>query len=181
MGPVTLTARQRRRLRQQLRATRDARSYRRTLAVLEVARGEPVASVADRLGVTPRAVYFWLGAYARDHDPGALRDAGRPGRPPLLTEGGRHLVRELLRGRSPQDLGYFAAEWTVPLLRDLLARWTGRRPSDDTVRRELRRQGFVWKRPRYALAPDPDLRGKKAATPPANQGPAAADRTPGGG
>jgi transposase len=181
MDPITLTAWQRRRLQRQLRAARDARLYRRTLAVLEVGRGEPVASVARRLGVTPRAVYFWVESYARDHDPEALRDRDRPGRPALLTEGDRDLLRGLLLGQSPQDLGYFATEWTVPLLQEHLARRTGRRPSDDTVRRELDRQGFAWKRSRYALDPDPELRGKKAADPLANQAPPGTQRRPGRG
>jgi transposase len=181
MDPITLTAWQRRHLQRQLRATDDARLYRRTLAVLEVSRGESVASVARRLGVTPRAVYYWVGSYSRDHDPQALRDRDRLGRPALLAEGGRGLLRRLLLGRSPQDLGYFATEWTVPLLQEHLARCTGRRPADDTVRRELARQGFVWKRSRYALQPDPELRGKKAADAPANPPPAATQRRPGGG
>jgi transposase len=162
MDTFTLTAWQRRRLQRQLRATRDARLFRRALAVLEVARGEPVASTARRLGVTPRAVYHWLGTYAQAHDPAALRDSDRPGRPALLTAADRELLRELLLGWSPQDLGYFATDWTVPLLQEHLARCTGRRPSDDTIRRELERQGFVWKRCRYALDPDPQLGGKKA-------------------
>lgn len=173
MDTITLTAWQRCRLRRQLRATRDARLYRRTLAVLAIAQGEPVASVARRLGVTPRAIYYWIASYAHDHDPQALRDRDRPGRPALLTEGDRGRLREPLLGQSPQEVGYFATEWTVPLLQDHRARRTGRRPSDDTVRRELQRQGFAWKRSRYALDPDPALRGKKAADPRADPAPAA--------
>ena len=53
MDTFTLTVWQRRRLQRQLRATRDARLFRRALAVLEVARGEPVPATARRLGVTP--------------------------------------------------------------------------------------------------------------------------------
>jgi len=173
MDTITLTTSQRRRLQRQLRVARDARLFRRTLAVLEVAQGASVASVARRLGVTPRAIYYWIGSYTGDHDPAALRDRDRSGRPALLTEEDRDLLRELLLGRSPQDLGYFATEWTAPLLQDHLARRTGRRPSDDTVRRALQRQGFVWKRSRYALDPDPELWGKKAADSPANPAPAA--------
>jgi transposase len=163
MDPIILTVWQRHRLQRQLRAAHDARLYRRTLAVLEVCRGEPVAAVANRLGVTPRAIYYWIGSYTRDHDPQTLRDRDRPGRPALLTERDRDLLRELLLDQPPQELGYFATEWTVPLLQEHLAHCTGQRPSDDTVRRELERQGFVWKRSRYVLDPDPELRGKKAA------------------
>jgi transposase len=181
MDTIILTTWQRRRLQRQLRVTPDARLYRRTLAVLEVARGEPVAAVADRLCVTPRVIYYWLAAYARDHDPETLRDQDRTGRPALLTAGDCDLLRDLLLGQSPQDLGYWATEWTVPLLQDHLASHTGRRPSDDTLRRELHRQGFVWKRSRYVLDPDPELGGKNAADSPAYPTFAAPQCRPGGG
>jgi transposase len=181
MDTLTLTYWQRRHLERQLRSTRDARLYRRTLAILEVAQGEPVSSVANRLRVTPRVVYHWIATYARDHLPDSLRDADRSGRPALLEEADRDLIRELLGSRSPQDLGYFASQWTVPLLRDYLARRTGRRPSDDTVRRELQRLGYTWKRSRYTLDPDPAFGGKKEANPAANPAPAGPQRRPGGG
>src|SRR6516165_4700580 len=102
MDTLTLTYWQRRHLEQQLRSTHDARVYRRTLAILEVASGEPVGSVAHRLRVTPRAVYHWLATYAPSRSPAALVDGDRPGRPTLLAEPQRRLLRGLLAG-SPQD------------------------------------------------------------------------------
>jgi transposase len=181
MDTLTLTAWQRRRLQRQLRMTHDARLYRRTLTVLEVSQGQPVAAVARRLGVTPRAIYYWLGNYAQAHDPAALLDGDRPGRPALLTKADRDRLRDLLLSRSPQELGYFATDWTVPLLRDHLAHRTGRWLADDTIRRELQRQGFVWKRCRYALDPDPELWGKKATHPLADTASATTQRGPGRG
>lgn len=171
MDTLTLTYWQRRHLERQLRSTRDARVYRRTLAVLEVAQGEPVAFVARRLRVTLRAVYHWVATYGRDHAPAALADRDRTGRPRLLTPADRESLRELL-DCSPQGLGYFAAQWTVPLLREHLTRRTGRPFSDDTLRRELQRLRYSWKRSRYTLDPDPEFGGKKEAHPAAN--PAAA-------
>lgn len=158
-----LTTWQRRRLHRQLRAARDARLYRRTLAVLEVSRGKPVAEVAQTLGVTPRSIYYWLDAYAEAHDPGALADGARGGRPSLWEQEHRDLLRELL-GQSPQELGYAAVDWTVPLLQEHLDRCTGRWFSDDTLRRELRRQRYAWKRSRYVLDPDPELEKKNGAS-----------------
>src|SRR5947209_16810274 len=105
MTTLTVTTWQRRRLEQQLRDTPDARVYRRTLAVLEVAQGEPVASVARRLRVTPRVVYFWVETYTRNHDPDALRDDARSGRPNRLTQEDRDLLFEFLQ-QSPQDFNY---------------------------------------------------------------------------
>ncbi len=172
MGSWTLTTWQRRRLEHQLRSTPDARVYRRTLAVLEAARGEPVSAVARRLRVTPRVIYYGLANYARDRVPDALRALDRSGRPTVLTASDRELLRGVL-GRWPQEWGYPAAQWTVPRLREHLAHVTGRRPSDDTIRRELRRLGYTWKRPRYTLDPDPEFGGKKEAHPAADPGPAA--------
>jgi transposase len=180
METFILTYWQRQRLEAQLRSTPDARVYRRTLALLQVAQGQPIAAVARLLRVSRRAVHYWLAAYAADPAPASLRDHDRPGRPRLLSEAERGRLRRLL-DRSPQELGYFHTEWTVPLLSRHLAGQVGRPVSDDTVRRELRRLDFTWKRPRYALDPDPELRGKKAAHPAANQAAARAQRAAGGG
>lgn len=122
--------------------------------------GSPSPLSLDACGWTPRVVYYWVEAYTRGRDPDALRDRGRSGRPGLLTQEDPLCLLELLR-RSPQDLGYFATEWTVPLLQEHLARCFGRHLSEDTLRRELHRLDYAWKRPRYILDPDPEMRGKR--------------------
>jgi transposase len=180
MEPLSLTHWQRRHLESQLRSTFDARVYRRTLAILEVAAGESVPSVAHRLRVTPRAVYHWLAAYTADPQPSVLVDAHRSGRPTLLADSDRDVLQELLAD-NPQDVGYAATAWTVPLLQQHLLHETGQQFSEDTIRRELRRLQYSWKRPRYRLEPDPEARGKKAAYPHANQAVAAPQRHPGPG
>ena len=179
MGWLKLKHWQRRRLDQQLKATSDARTYRRTLAVLELDRGRSAAEIAAMLGVTRQSVHNWAAAFAREHDPAVLRDEDRSGRPPLLDEQAEGLLPSLM-GQSPQDLGYSHADWTVPLLRQELERGLGLRPSDDTVRRGLQQLGYVWKRPRYVLDPDPE-REKKTADSPADPGFAAAERRSGPG
>lgn len=172
MGSLTLTTWQRHRLEQQPRSTHDARVYRRPLAALEAARGEPVSAVARRLRVTPRVIYYRPASYARDRVPDTLRDLDRSGRPTILTASDRDLRRGVL-GRSPQEWGYPAAQWTVPRPREYLAHRTGRRPSDDTSRRDSRRPGYARKRSRYTLDPGPEFGGEKEARPAANPGSAA--------
>jgi transposase len=179
MASLNLTAGQRRRLRRQLRQARDAHVYRRTLAVLEVAQGKPVSEVSQALGVSRQSVHNWLAGYLQGHDPADLRDAPRPGRPSLWTEDARAVLVALL-GHGPQRLGWQQANWTVGLLAQELRRRSGRGFSQDTIRRELRRQGFVWKRPRYLLDPDPE-REKKTAHPPADPAAASAQRAAGRG
>ena len=168
MSRLNLTSWQRRRLRRQLAETRDARLYRRTLAVLEFDHGRSAADIARTLGVTRQSVYDWVEAYTQDHDPASLEDEGGRGRHPLLGEDQEHLLEALL-AVSPQDLGYPHVSWTVPLLQEVLEVATEQWVSDDTLRRALDRLNYVWKRPRYDLNPDPE-REKKTPHPQANSG-----------
>jgi transposase len=174
MPHMPLNARQRRQLQHQLRTTRAARLYRRTLAVMEIAQGRPIAQIARSLGVSRRSLYNWLQRYTAHHDPAALGDrkgSGHPSvwTPPLCT------VLEQSLGHQPDPYGYQASEWTVPLLIEHLATQSGQRVADATVRRQLRRLGYVWKRPRYVLQPDP-AREKKARHSPTAQAAGAASR-----
>lgn len=179
MGRFRLSRWQRRRLRLRLQAASDARLHRRTLAALELDRGRPAADIADMLGVTRQSVHNWATAYARESDPSALGDGHRRGRPRLLTEDAEDLLRLLLTC-SPRDLGHPDSDRTVPLLRRELGSGGGLRPSDDAVRRGLHRLGYVWKRPRHVLEPDPEREGKTADSPPDPRSPAA-ERRPGRG
>jgi transposase len=179
MSRLQLTSWQRSRLRRQLAAARDARLYRRTLAVLEFDAGRPAADIARMLGVTRKTVYHWVTAYTCAHDPAALADEPGRGRPALLDEDDEHLLEAFL-ALAPQDLGYPQVAWTIPLLQEALGFLTDRRVSADTLRRALRRLDYVWKRPRYDLDPDPE-REKKTPHPRTNPRPAAAQRGAGPG
>jgi transposase len=179
MSRLKLTYWQRRRLRRQLKEATDARLYRRTLAVLELDRGRSAADIADMLGVTRQSVSNWATASAHDLDPSALADRDRSGRPRLLTEDIEDLLRSLLAS-SPQHFGHQATTGTVPLLPHEVERSTGLWPSDDTIRRRRGRLGFVWKRPRYVLDPDPE-REKETTDSEGNPGPAAPQRRAGPG
>ena len=136
--------------------------------MLELDRGRSATDVAAMLGVTRQSVHNWAAAFAHEPDPLTLRDEDRSGRPALLAEQTGGLLPSLM-GQSPQDLGYPHTDWTVPLLQQQLEKDLGLRPSDETVRRGLRRLGYAWKRPRYVLDPDPE-REKKTADSPANPG-----------
>src|SRR4051794_28862513 len=110
MSRLKLDHWQRRRLHRQLKSTPDARTYRRTLAVLELDRGRPAADIADMLGGTRQSVHNWAAAFARARAPSALADDDRSGRPPLLIGQTEDLLRSLMP-RSPQDLGYPHTDW----------------------------------------------------------------------
>lgn len=179
MDGLGLTWWQRRRLEEQLHETTDAHVFRRTLAVLEVDRGGSVAEVAWTLGVTRQSVYNWIDTYSRGHDPESLVDASRAGRPSVWT---KHLLSHLssLMMTKPDRCGYFAVNWTVPLLQEHLRHTTGEHFSDDSIRRALSQLGYVWKRSRYVLRPDPE-KEKKTPNSAENQEFAAAQRFVGAG
>jgi transposase len=160
MSKLHLNARQQRHLHYQLRSARTARLYRRTLALVEMAQGKPVVHVARSLGVSRRSLYYWQQRYTAQHDPTALRDHKGSGRPRLWTLPLQALLEQSL-AQKPDQYGYQASEWTVPLLIEHVASQGRLRVSDATMRRQLRRMGYVWKRPRYVLQPDP-AREKKA-------------------
>jgi len=164
MRELALTRKQRYRLRQQLKHTQDASLYRRTLGVLELDRGKPLAQLARSLRVSRQTIYNWIETYKECYDPLALVDAARSGRPAAWTPELGELLQALLR-ESPTAWDYQAVNWTVPLLRQQLATWDGRWLSEDTIRRRLHELGYVWKRTRYVLPPDPDKEKKTTHSP----------------
>jgi transposase len=174
MIDVRLTPSQRRQVSARLRATDDASFGRRLMAILALDAGEPVSEVAERLGVTRQSVYNWVRTFEVAGDATALEDRYGGGRPSAWTEALEALLRAALRQR-PDQLGYPGPNWTVRLLQEYLERDSGRRLSDDTIRRRLRRLDYVWKRSRYVLPPDPE-REKKTRHPAEAAEPAAAER-----
>jgi hypothetical protein len=96
MSQLKLKHRERRRLRQQLKAASDPRTYRRILAVLELDRGRSAIDIAAMLGVTRQSVHNWAAAFPRTEPVGTGRrrpersptspvPAGR--RPPVRPDG----------------------------------------------------------------------------------------------
>lgn len=165
MERLELTSWQRRQLEDQLRNCETARLFRRVLAVLETSRGRSVAAIAESLGVTRQSVYNWVDAYRQSYDPKVLREGRHSGRPSIWDEESEGVLRCLMK-RRPDECGYYAVNWTAPLLREQLECTTEQPFSEDVIRQELRHLGYVWKRGRYELLPDPELEKKTANSPP---------------
>ena len=140
----------RRRLARALAATLLARVYRRLAAVLAVAEGQPLVTVARQARVNRTTVRRWVDRYLAAHDPNALADDERPGRPGVAALTDRRLRRVL--ASDPRARGYHAATWTAPLLAAHCAERFGCAVSPRTLRRRLHALGFRWKRPRYRYA-----------------------------
>ncbi|MCP3136864.1 helix-turn-helix domain-containing protein [Pyxidicoccus xibeiensis] len=145
-----------------MRQARDARHFRRLLAIKLIAEGKGPGEAAHLATLSRPAVYFWLERYLTERTPSALVDAPRSGRPraaPRLTC--KHL-RKVVRA-SPEKAGWASHGWTVPLLCTHLQH-QGFELSPRTLRRRLHEAGLAWKRPRYVYATAaPHLGQKKGA------------------
>lgn len=145
-----LTAYDRRKLERALWEAREARHFRRLLAIKLIAEGKGPGEAAHLAALSRPAVYFWLERYLAERTPSALLDAPRSGRPrkaPRLTF---KRLRKVVRG-SPEKAGWASHGWTVPLLCTHLKR-KGFEVSARTLRRRLHEAGLAWKRPRYVYA-----------------------------
>ena len=116
--------------------------------------GTRVTEVAVQLGVSRRTVHGWIATYRHHPVPGSLVTHHSTGRPSEWDEDARAILRASL-DQPPDHFGYQATAWTIPLLQSHLAHWGLTGFCDATLRRQLHALGYVWKRPRYVLDPDP--------------------------
>lgn len=154
MEKVCMTTQERQHLESLVRRSRDGRQVRRGEALLWLADGEGMGTVAARLGVTRQAVWHWKRRWQRRQGSSVdriLMDRPSSGRPPTKRQQTTAVLPGLLEA-SPRSLGYRPWAWTVPLLQRHLQTVGGIQVSYATVRRTLRGLGYRYKRPRYVLA-----------------------------
>lgn len=157
------TATQRQALERELNQTGNPSLYRRLLALLEVDKGRSIAEVAQELHVDERSVYRWINRYqAAGGQVQALEQRPVAGRPAKWNRDLQDLLESAL-AQPPVEIGYPANTWTLPLLQAFLAVFLpGQEVSISTLRRRLREMGYVWKRFRHVLPPDPQEEKKNA-------------------
>ncbi len=142
-----------------VRATRRVREWRRLQAVRLLAEGREAPEVAQVLGCSASAVYYWAEDW-REAGLAGLAEGPHDGRPRRLDARAEAELVGLLAD-DPQAHGYAATDWTVPLLHTELGQ-RGHPLSERTLRRTLHRLGYRWKRPKYVLGrPDPAYEQKK--------------------
>jgi transposase len=162
MQRLELTARQRADLEAAAAAEPRVGRWKRYRAILLLQEWTPEA-VAAALGCGRSSVYGWAAAW-RGQGLAGLRERPRGGRPRRLGGAGEATLEALLAA-NPQQQGQLATGWTVPLLRAELGR-AGHRVGEHTVRRQLHRSGWRWKRPKYVLGrPDPAYAEKNGRSP----------------
>lgn len=156
-----LTEEQRVVLEQLYRKTKLPRVRTRAQMILLSAeqglKAEEIAAIVRESAVT---VLSWLKRYLAEGIEG-LQDAPRAGRSATVTEEFRTGLLESVR-RRPRSLGLAFSMWTLQRLADYLAEQTGIRVSDETIRRELAKEGILFSRPQHTISsPDPEYQIKK--------------------
>ena len=113
--PVTLTAAERKTLKQRVRGAKTYwRDRLRAQIVLAAAQGRDNARIAARLGVAVDTVRKWRGRFAERGLPG-LEDLPRSGRPRRISEADRAAV-VALACQLPAATGVPLSRWTGPEL-----------------------------------------------------------------
>lgn len=133
---------------------RDARSLdhktleeMRRLAVQRVRGGETQRAVAESMEVHPLTVWKWMRLYRRHGGDKALRSRVASGRPPSLSKAQRRQLFRLISEKTPLQLNFPYALWTLPLVQELIAQRFGVVLHKSTVSRVLRDIGLSPQKP----------------------------------
>jgi len=118
------------------------------LAVLLSDRGQSVPVIAESIGRHEHTIRSWLKAYLQGGIEG-LRHTPPPGRTNRKEHEAVMILQPVL-AKHPSDYGYLEAGWSTNLLVDYLHR-QGLEASESTVKRALKRGGWVYKRFAKAL------------------------------
>ncbi|ANE55254.1 helix-turn-helix domain-containing protein [Methylomonas sp. DH-1] len=138
--PIELSEGEREQLQQIVKKGRDWRERERAQTILMLSEGQTVVAIAERQGVKPEAIRerrrkWWKTGL------NSLPDQPRSGAPSKLTDAHRSQLKEWI-GAEPL---------TCRVLVSRLTTECGVAISASTLRNELKRMGYVWKRTRYSL------------------------------
>jgi transposase len=151
-GSIELTADERKMLLKSYRAGTDSRTARRAHIVLLRAHGLTWERIRSLLYCSNDLIADTLRAWAAGGVTAIVEQVSAPTPIPawLLK------VLNWVSRRTPQDFGFFRSRWSCACL-SLQLRESGWKVSAETIRRGLRRLGFVWRRPRPIVGPtDPE-------------------------
>jgi transposase len=125
------------------RRIRTTNLSERCLAVLLSDRGQSVPVIAESIGRHEHTIRSWLKAYLQDGIEG-LRHTPPPGRTNRKEHEALMILQPVL-AKHPSDYGYLESGWSTNLLVDYLLQ-QGLEVSSSTVKRVLKRGGWVYKR-----------------------------------
>lgn len=163
MIKVSLTSEERYRLERLSKQGKGKISFRANIILLNDA-GNSAPDIAKALGISHPTVLSWLKKY-RDSGIDGLKDKEhKVGRPATLGDKTRDALKEFM-DKTPLDYGYLQTCWTLRLILYHLQTKYNLNPSRSTAKRQLKKLGYRWGRPRHTVvnAEDPEAEAKMAA------------------
>ena len=146
---VVLNTWQRRRLQKIRDRSASPHVIKRVICLLLSADGASSRAIQQATGLSLDAItdirHRW-----RRRGWGSLEDRPRSGRPSRVTPAYRRELREALK-RGPPAYGYLFTVWSLPRLNTHLKAKTGLAFCDESVRRFVRTEGYVFRRPKHTL------------------------------
>ena len=125
------------------RRIRTSNLAERCFAVLLSNRGQSVPTIALASGRHEHTIRSWLKAYRKEGLEG-LKATAPPGRTNRKEQEALTILQPVL-AKHPSEYGYLEAGWSTNLLVDYLVH-QGLEASESTVKRALKRGGWVYKR-----------------------------------
>jgi transposase len=145
----TLQGAERAALLDYLRRAHDPALRARAHIILLLADGHAWSLITAVLFCSSRTIARWQDRFLRGRVPALL---GRPrGAPARLGQRWRDLVVDWVTRLRPRDFGFFRSRWCCALVALLLRRDYALDVGRETVRRWLRHEEVVWRRPRPVL------------------------------
>ena len=134
---------------------------RRATAVRMLHLDKKPNEVAALLLVSEATIYNW---HARWREGGIEALANRPksGRPQSATDAYRERLAEVIE-QKPSVFGYAFTVWTTARLQEHMAQETGIEMSDETLRKVLADEEYVYRRPKHDLTPLQDKDARERA------------------
>jgi len=132
---------------EQKKALRTLRNTRSTLGerahyVLLSDEGSDVKTIAQKLNRHEHTVRSWIKSYAKNGIDG-LNNKPTSGRPKIKGYAVEAEV-EIMLNKTPRDFGYQEEGWTVRIMLDFFQKKI--QVKEDTIRRAIKRKGWVYKR-----------------------------------
>lgn len=148
-GKIVLSPRERKRCLHTWHFGPDPRTARRALVLLRLSERAAYREIQRTCHVSSDLI----AAVTRQFRSGGVAAVLAPGTSATTAPGWVFQVLHWLQSVTPRAFGFFRARWTCGVLAVLL--WEERqvRTSPETIRRQLHRQNYVWRRPRPVLGP----------------------------
>lgn len=148
-------------LEQVIRHSKQVDVVQRATGIKMLHDGFSVRRVAASILLSTTTVRYWFDRWL-EHGVSGLETRPRSGRPALLSSRFWEVIEQAL-ATEPASFGYSFSIWTLERLRDHVERETGIHINANYLSEQMKKQGYVYRRPRHDLSIHQDAAARDAA------------------